>query len=363
MALSKIQTSEMLDTPNLGRRNLVINGAMQVAQRNLNGSDTGVTASQYGPVDRFKCRTHSTAGTLTLAHSSDAPAGFDRSYRCTVTTPGTIQTTESLRLDTLIEAQELVRLGHGTSDATGFTISFWVKSSTTGTYSLNVYQYDGSEQVNQLYTIDASDTWEYKTLSFSGNTGTAINYDNGAGFEVAWFLSSGPQIGTNSPSSNWAAYTTANYGAGHTANISAVTNGYLAITGVQLEVGSIATPFEHRRVAEELLLCQRYYYRHGDFDDRKVIAQSYRTSATDVEGVVTFPTTMRTGPSLVATSGTNYYRDYWAANGTNLTTVTAGELGINTAILRWTGHSRTAGHSGYMRTNNASATLDFDAEM
>ena len=315
MALSKIQTSEMLDTPNLGRRNLVINGAMQIAQRNLNGSDTGVTSSQYGPVDRFKCRTHSSAGTITLAHSSDAPDGFDRSYRCTVTTPGTIQTTESLRLDTLIESQELGRLGHGTSDATGFTISFWVKSSTTGTYSLNVYQYDGSEQVNQLYTIDASDTWEYKTLSFSGNTGTAISYDNTAGFELAWFLSSGPQIGTNSPSSNWAAYTTANYGAGHTANISAVTNGYFAITGVQLEVGDTATDFEHRRVAEELALCQRYYHS-SDEADSWIMAFDV-TSGQGYYGTIPLSPTMRANPTIIWSNeshsnfdGLNNFRSY-----------------------------------------------------
>jgi hypothetical protein len=364
IAADAITTPKIANSVNLGRRNIIINGNMQIAQRNVNGSDTGKTASQYGPPDRFKCRTHASAGTLTLAHSSDAPVGFNRSYRITVTTPGTITGTESLRIDTLIEAQELVGLQHGTAAATGFTISFWAKSSTTGTYALNVYQYDGAEMVNQTYTINAADTWEYKTISFSGNTGTAIDNNNGAGFEIAWFLSSGPNIGTASSSlSNWTSYTTAAYGAGHTANISAVTNGYFAITGVQMEIGSIATPFEHRRAAEELVSCQRYYYRHSDFDDRKVVAQSYRTTATDVEGVVTFPTTMRTGPSLVATTGTNYYRDYWANNGTNLSTVTAGELGIQTAILRWTGHSRAATDSGYMRTNNAGATIDFDAEM
>ena len=277
----------------LSNRNLIINGAMQVAQRGT--SVTGVTSSQYGPVDRMKCRTHSSAGTLTLAQQSDAPVGFSKSYRCTVTSSGTIEATQSLRLDTLIESKDLVRLGHGTSDATGFTVSFWVKSSTTGTYAFNVYQYDGSEQVNQTYTIDASDTWEYKSLSFSGNTGTATSYDNSAGFELAWFLSSGSSLGTTSSISNWTAYTSANYGAGHTANLSGVTNGYFAITGVQLEVGDTATPFEHRSYGDELAKCQRYYAQ---------IAQGAgvcTSTGTNLYLSVKLPVRMRAVPSVSQT--------------------------------------------------------------
>ena len=294
----------------LSNRNLIINGAMQVAQRGT--SATGVTASQYGPVDRFKCRTHSSAGTVTLAQQSDAPVGFSKSYRCTVTSSGTIEATQSLRLDTLIESKELVRLGHGTSDATGFTVSFWVKSSTTGTYAFNVYQYDGSEQVNQTYTIDASDTWEYKSLSFSGNTGTANSYDNSAGFELAWFLSSGSSVGTASSLSNWTAYTNANYGAGHTANLSGVTNGYLAITGVQLEVGDTATPFEHRTYGEELAKCQRYYSRLSS--DGTTYAEFGLIAAYDsTQGIayIQYPTTMRASPTatqvgnFIASADTN----------------------------------------------------------
>ena len=323
IAADAITTPKIANSVNLGRRNLVINGNMQIAQRNINGSDTGKTASQYGPPDRFKCRTHASAGTLTLAHSSDAPVGFDRSYRITVTTPGTITGTESLRIDTLIEAQELVGLQHGTADATGFTISFWVKSSTTGTYALNVYQYDGAEMVNQTYTINASDTWEYKTISFSGNTGTAIDNNNEAGFEIAWFLSSGPNLGTASSSlSNWTSYTAAAYGAGHTANISAVTNGYLAITGVQMEIGSIATPFEHRRVAEELAACQRYCNVIGD--DAHYTALGPGTMYTTTNGIfyITTATSMRSTPSLTtiaASSGSNsgkWLNSYVGSTGT-----------------------------------------------
>ena len=140
-------------------------------------------------------------------------------------------------------------------------------------------------------------------------------------------------------------------------------NDYFEVSEVKLEVGDTATPFEHRSFGEELAKCQRYFYRHADNYNRRTVAASFRTTATDVEGVVTFPNTMRAVPTFIATSGTDYYRDYCLNNGTNLGTVSAHNIYLNNAVLQWSGHSRTAGQAGYMRTNNASATVDFDAEL
>ena len=364
IAADAITTPKIASSVNLGRRNMIHNGAMQIDQKgSFVISTTG--SPEYGGPDRFHMWSYTSGEEVVAEISKSAvggtPTGFANTYRIDVTTAeSSVASDEALVFAQYIEAQNCQHLEYGTSDAKSVTLSFWIKTSVAGTYCFFLQNDDGNRLQVKEYTVNSADTWEKKIITIPGDASGTINDDNGRGLWCGWVL----MAGTNRTGSKDEWRTTgADYATSNQVNALNSTANNIYFTGIQLEVGDTATDFEHRSVTEELSLCQRYYYRHGDFDDRKIIAQSYRTSATEVEGVVTFPTTMRTGPSLVATSGTNYYRDYWSANGTNLSTVTAGELGINTAILRWTGHSRTAGHSGYMRTNNAAATLDFDAEM
>ena len=354
--MALIKTNARGQSSNLGRRNLIINGAMNVAQR---GTSFSPPSDGGYVVDRFH-QYQGGGGVFYYEQSTDAPLGFSNSLKITVNTAdSSIASGDYYYMRYEAEGLDCSRLSLGTSDAQKFTLSFYVKSSLTGTFSGAFQNAATNRSYVFEYTINSANTWERKTVTVDGDTSGTWLTNNSVGLRVAFDLGNGSSL--RSSAGSWAS--SGNYGSTGSVELVGTASATLYITGVQLEVGDTATDFEHRSYAEELSACQRYYYRHGDFDDRKVIAQSYRTSTTEVEGVVTFPTTMRTGPSLVATSGTNYYRDYWAANGTNLSTVTAGELGTNTAILRWTGHPRTAGDSGYMRTNNAGATLDFDAEM
>jgi|13_taG_2_1085334.scaffolds.fasta_scaffold50379_1 hypothetical protein len=345
----------------LSNRNMIINGAMQVAQRGT--SFTGVTSTNAYHIDRFETGSGDSSSQFTVSQATAGLNGFANSLKFDCTTAQSSLGADSrVFLQQKFEGQNLQRLKKGTSDAEKITVSFYVKSTKTGTYIVELYDNDNNRQISQAYTISSSDTWEQKILTFDGDTTGSFNNDNALSLSLYWHLVAGSRYSSGTLSTSWTSTTDANRAVGQV-NLADSTSNNWEITGVQLEVGDTATPFEHRSYGDELARCQRYFYRHGDFYYRKTIAQSFRTSSSDVEGVVTFPNTMRTVPTFIATSGTNYYRDYCLGSGTNLSTVGAHNIYVNNAVLQWTGHPRSAGQAGYMRANNAGATVDFDAEL
>ena len=240
-----------------GRRNIIINGAMQVAQR---GADINDVANGGFCTDRFK---FAIAGldelVLNLDQSTDAPTGFSNSLKLSVgTVESAISSTEYLQFGQRIEAQNLQHLKYGTSSAETLTLSFYVKSSITGTYAVSLYQSDASKYYSKTYTINSADTWEFKTIKISGNTANAINNDNGEGLRINWTLSTGSNF-TSGSNDTWG--TTADWAVGHNVSWITTSGATFYLTGVQLEVGEQATPFEHRSFGEELALCQRYYQK------------------------------------------------------------------------------------------------------
>jgi len=295
MAISKIDPAG-LDVGQIGgRRNLIINGAMQVAQRGT--SFTGVTGSSYH-LDRFKWETN-TEDTATIEQSTDSPDGFATSYKLTITTAeSTIDNSEYASISQYMEGLNVQQLKYGTSSAEQITCSFWVKCSETGTATVALYQDDANQYISQPYTVDSADTWEYKTLTFVGNTATAINNDNTIGLRLQFNVAGGSNY-TGGSSNVWG--TSANFQSGQTINLIETVNSTFQITGVQLEVGSVATPFEHRSYGEELALCQRYYTVIFDPD----IGTSYGfmypiipSSSTYRRLNVTFPVAMRAPPNI-----------------------------------------------------------------
>jgi hypothetical protein len=285
-------------SPSLGRRNLIINGAMQVAQRGT--SETGVTASGYYTVDRWL---YSTGGeeTVTIEQSTDAPSGFGLSYKTTITTAdGTLDSSDYATINQRIEGQNLQGIAKGTSDAKPLTVSFWVKGSATGTYICELYDGDNTRQVSASYTIDSANTWEYKTITFPADTSGSFDNDSNASLYVQFVLAGGSSFTSGTLNTSWASSTNANRWVGQT-NLIGTLNATFQITGVQLEVGSVATPFEHRSYGEELALCQRYYM--------DLSAQKYWTGFSDgntttrVSVVGQFPVTMRASPSITYTAG------------------------------------------------------------
>ena len=241
----------------LSNRNLIINGAMQVAQR---GTQTDQT-SAYTACDRFEF-TETGATVVTTSQDTTVPSGqgFTSSLKIDVTTAdSSLASGDFVVLSQTIEAQNLQQLKYGTSSAENVTLSFWVRSPKTGTHIIELRHHDASLYNSQTYTISSADTWQYVTVTYSGYTATAINNDNGKGFLVDWILAAGSDFTSGTLSSDTWHSTQANRAVGQVNVVDNTANNFY-LTGVQLEVGSQATPFEHRSFGEELALCQRYYY-------------------------------------------------------------------------------------------------------
>ena len=260
----------------LSNRNLIINGAMQVAQRGT--SVSGLTGSAYHTVDRWQTSLV-TAGTWTQTQSSDAPAGHNVSLKMECTTAdASLAAADECKLTYYVEAQDIKHIGYGSSSASAMTLSFWVKANKTGTYAIWLYQDDAARQLGATYTINASGAWEYKTVTIVGDTSGTINNDNGSGFRVNFVLATGTDYTSGTAATSWEALTNANRYVGHNVNLADTIGNYWQITGVQLEVGDTATPFEHRSYGQELALCQRYYRQsdnHAMFFGCSVGSNSY----------------------------------------------------------------------------------------
>jgi hypothetical protein len=245
-----------------GRRNLIINGAMQVSQR---GTDFNDVANGTYTIDRFKLGKNNTDNAvINIDQVTTSPDGFSNSLKISVgTAESALAADESLLLQHLIEAQNLQHLQNGSSGAQSVTLSFWVRSDKTGTYTVAIRKPDNTDRnQSKEYTISAANTWEHKSLTFSGDTsGGGITNDNGAGFFCDWWLAGGSNF-TGGTMDTWANTATQRLSTNQV-NLMDGTNEWY-ITGIQLEVGENASDFEHRSFGEELSLCQRYFCKSFD---------------------------------------------------------------------------------------------------
>ena len=355
-------------TNNLSNRNKIINGEMAVAQRGTSFA----AASEY-TVDRFRI-SKSNDGAVTVTQSSTTPDGFANSLKVDVTTADTsIAASQYLQLSQRIEAQNLQDLAYGTSSAKTITISFWVRSNVTGTYTFALQQPDNSsKQVSQTYTIDSADTWEKKTFTFAGDTSGVINNDTGNGMHVYWNLSIGSTYTSGTSRSTWTSYVNGDFAAGHTANLLSSTSNEWYITGVQFEVGSVATDFEHRSYRDELARCQRYYYLHGTG------AGNYGLQGTGMMGlnsstitgkiIMWFPVPMRTKPSATYHTANEFRNDTGlAANDSTFGAIWGDATSVNCAWVDFPGGSGSNFGSSkavmvYSRSGS-SAKMAFSAEL
>jgi hypothetical protein len=255
-------------------KNLIINGAMQVAQRST--SVTGVTATSYNTADRWLASA-SSLGTWTQSVETDAPtgSGFRKSVKMLCTTADASPAASDLLLfNQQIEGQNLQHIAKGTSSAKQLTVSFWVKSNVTGTYIVYLYDNDNNREVSASYTISASATWEKKTITFPADTTGAFDNDNGASLQLGFWLAVGSDRSSGTLNTSWNNAVAANRAAGQT-NVAAATNNYWQITGVQLEVGSTATEFEFKPYDYQLKECYRYYQKMSGTEVNDVFAVGY----------------------------------------------------------------------------------------
>ena len=285
----------------LSNRNLIINGAMKVAQRGTSFAGLADGSTKY-TLDRWEYNeAGAPSSVFTITQDTDAPDGFASSLKWDCTTAdAALASADVIIMNTRIEGQDLQQLNYGSAAAQEATMSFWVKSNKTGTYVVWLYQPDDARSNQVQYTIDVADTWEKKTVGISADTTGIINNDSGSGLLVRFILGSGTNFTSGTAPTAWEADTTANRYVGQTVNLADNTANYFNITGVQLEVGDASTPFEHRSYGQELALCQRYYYS----TDTNRRATAARTDRMQVQ--IDFPVTMRAIPSVTETSGSSF---------------------------------------------------------
>ena len=295
----------------LSNRNLIINGAMQVAQRGTSETvGPNGTGEGYTVVDRFQ---NSLNGSVvsTFTQSTDAPSGFANSAKIAITTAdSSLGSTEFWHFRYSAEGQDLQQIAKGTSDAKAVTLSFWVKSDKTGTYTVELEDTDNSRINSLAYTVDSADTWEHKTLTFNADTTGEFTNDNNLSLRINFWLvaGSGYQGGTFY-NGTWGADVDANRVHSSQVNLGDTVGNEWYITGIQFEVGEQATPFEHRSMGDELARCQRYFFNPMAGGNGQSAQISFH-SMLNMGGAVStgnnghlafhvpFPVSMRAAPTL-----------------------------------------------------------------
>lgn len=311
----------MADNTIHGRRNIIINGAFQVAQRGT--STASISSGNNFVLDRTRFQL-SNGGTWTMSQSTTVPSGqgFSNSLKLDCTTADTsLGSGDYLLIQQLIEGQDVQQFAFGTSDAKSVTVSFWIRSNKTGTYTLEVQQQNSSSgfyQNAKTFTISSANTWEKKEITFVGNTSQNIINSNAVGFYVSIWLGTGTSRTSGTFTNGTWHNTTANRISSSNVNLADSTDNELYLTGLQLEVGSQATPFEHRSFGEELALCQRYCqtlmnYGAGDADGNRLYNADYN-GGNNMSFVRMGHTRMRQKPSVTYGTSQTIGYDYSANN-------------------------------------------------
>ena len=310
VTLASDGTCTVRATNNLSNRNILVNGAMQIAQR---GTSFAAIANQAFCLDRWRWENNGPSTAATLSQSSESPDGFGSSLKIDITTADTsIAAADRTRLVYKIEGQDLQALAKGTSGAKTSVLSFYVKTNKTGVYTVMFYDNDNNRMWSGSYTV-SNTNWNRYTLAIPADTTGAYGNDNASSLEMYFGLSIGSDRTSGSLASSWASYSAANEHVGQV-NLADSTSNEFHITGVQYEVDStgsgVATDFEHRSYADELARCQRYFYMlaDGSVKTSAAIADGRFLSASEVDFMVSFPCTMRATPSLYQVSGGDYFK-------------------------------------------------------
>jgi len=332
-----------------GRRNLIINGAMQVAQRGTSYSQSP-NSGNYHTVDRFSYRRTGgwvgvTAVTLTQ-ESSGAPSGFTHFLRYAPSgADSSVPSDTSMYVDAKLEGNSTSFLGLGTSSAKTFTLSFYVRSSVTGTFSVSAGDNGGASGAKYLaeYTINSANTWERKEITIPGTSSGSFATNTNTGLVILFVVSADASSSTYASSTlnSWQTSTDARWSTNQSAAVTATAGQTWDLTGIQLEIGSQASDFEHRSFGEELALCQRYY------EIARVYLESYSdTAGRDLANGVKFAVDKRSAPTITRLN---------LAASNIASHQTSGSLGVYGAFTR----NRSGGSGGVYFDDQ----LDADAEL
>ena len=343
-------------------KNRIINGDMRIDQRNA-GASVNPASGQY-TLDRWSIFVAQTSK-LTIqqnAGSVTPPDGFTNYLGVTSSAATTVGSTDFYYIRHLIEGYNVSDLNFGKSTAKTITISFWVRSSLTGTFGGSLRNSANDRSYPFSYTISAANTWELKSITITGDTTGTWLTTNGTGLDISFSLGMGSTYSTTAGS--WAA---GNYASATGATSVVGTNGAtFYITGVQLEIGSSATPFERRLYNQELVNCYRYYYKAlGPNNSRYGIGTNSSTTVSNA--IINFPVTMRTSPSALEQSGTaaHYALVYGANLSANCSAVPTYDIAntycgnVNFTIAS----GLTSGSPSQVLIGNASSYLAWSAEL
>jgi hypothetical protein len=334
--------------PIAGSRNRIINGDMRIDQRNAGAAVTINATNDIYTLDRFLAYGQASDGVYTVQQTSTSPTGFTNSLKVTVTTAdSSVGAAQYYFLSQRIEGTNVADLAFGTASAKSVTVSFWVRSSVTGTFSGAISNGSFNRSYPFNYTISAADTWEQKTVTIPGDTtgtwvtttarGMALSFDLGCGSN---------NVGT---ANAWAG--SEFYGATGAVKLISTLNATFYITGVQLEPGTVATPFERRSYGAELALCQRYYNVFSGFNIEGY-ANVGSTRAVNIP--MTFPVTMRATPTrTVITAGS-----FTNVRGSSTSYAGLGLVGLTATYASASAEATAAGQSQYLNaTESMSAEL------
>ena len=338
-------------TPSVNMKNRIINGAMVIDQRNAGASVTALNTAPY-TVDRFyalsvpssKYTVQQNAGSVT------PPAGFTNYAGITSTSAYSIASTDYMLFRQVIEGYNIADLGYGTANAKTVTLSFWVRSSLTGTFGGSLSNTSSDYSYPFSYTISSANTWEYKTITIAGPTSGTWNTTNGVGIAVTWSLGTGSTY--SGTAGAWAA---GFYGSATGATSVVGTNGAtFYLTGCQLEIGSTATSFDYRPYGTELQLCQRYLPAfRATASTYDYIAPVFSAGGTGLWVTFQFLVTARVPPTGITSSGMSTFSAL--IGGTQYTTSAATLTSVrstNGALVEFTGTPPTAGYGGFFRFDN-----------
>jgi hypothetical protein len=348
-------------------RNRIINGDMRIDQRNAGAATTVNDSGTFYTLDRWRAQGVLSEGVFTVQQDSSAPTSFNNSLKVTVTTAdASVGATQVYAVQQRFEGYTIADLSFGTASAKTITISFWTRSSLTGTFGGAICNAAQDRNYPFTYTISVADTWEYKTVTIPGDTtGTWVTTNANAlllTFQIG--------IGTSRTSAAGAWNSTANagFGANGATQIIETLDATWYVTGVQLEVGSVATPFERRPFGTELALCQRYAVMLGNSGN---VYSNYGYGAayttTDISATVSLPVSMRAVPT-VSFPGSGAFMFY--RGGTNNTSDSANMAGgnpeatLNVGAYYYVSTGLTADTFGKVQSsNNTTTRILFSAEL
>jgi len=354
MALSKILPKSIAS--NLGKRRLNINGDFSIAQR---GATFNSVAHNARTLDLWQV--YKEAGALNITQSTDVPLFlFKNSFKSDTATAVSGATPGLNCFVHKLEGSDVSHLGWGTSVAKSIAISFWVKSTKTGIFTVAIKNSAGDRAYPAEYTVNVTNTWEYKQIIVAGDTTGTWLITNGIGIQIIQTIS--VDATRRATGNAWGAgniYASTNQVNG----IDNANNNWI-MAGFQVEVGSVATPFEHRSFGEELHLCKRYYnlLTTGSASKYMSMASAYNTA--QVTGVIQLNPTMRATPTIDIVSGTNYYRCTF--NATNFDFNTIAIDGADNKQVLWSKgglSSLTSGSGGWLQTTNTASYMAFKCDL